>query len=175
MNFYSVFYWITVSDGVKDTFDAFSNIFTFLSVIAVICYAIAIGFTVNETLGVNEKASALRWRKFFGRTFWFSFIMCMITWFGYVATPSKKDCLLIVAGGAVGNFLTTDSSAKALPSDVVSFLHLSIQKEITELGADARKEFNMQTPKEQLVEKAKAMTKEELIKFLQTDTSIIKK
>lgn len=33
MNYYSVFYWLTVADGVKSVFDTFSNIFTFLSVI----------------------------------------------------------------------------------------------------------------------------------------------
>lgn len=105
MNYYSVFYWLTVADGVKAVFDTFSNIFTFLSVIFCIAYVVVIGLAFEIDKGnANDKASFMFWRKFVARTFWTATVLCLITWIGFVMTPTKKDCMLIVAGGAVGNF-----------------------------------------------------------------------
>jgi hypothetical protein len=181
MNYYYVFYGISVADGVKNVFDTFSNIFTLLTVISLIAFVVVVGVTTNEKLGTEDKASALNWRKFIGRTFWFSITVCIITWLGYVATPSKKDCLLIVAGGAVGNFITSDTSAKAIPSDITSFLHLSLKEEMKAIGSDVKdevvsnvkKQLDIQTPQDKFVEKLKTMSKEEIIHYLQ-DTTITK-
>ncbi len=64
-----------------------------------------------------------------------------------------------------------DSSAKQLPADITRFLHLSLQKEVSELGEEAKKELGLQSPKEKLIEKVKTMTKEELVEYLQSDST----
>ena len=177
MNFYSVFYWLTVADGVKKVFDVFSNVFTWFTVISLIAYAIAIGFSIqfkaeNDDAGYKD---CLLWRKMISRFYWISQIICVITWLGYVLTPTKKDCMLIVAGGAVGNFITTDTSSKAIPADITKFLHLSLNKEIDDLQkevkTDIRKELGVQTEKEKFIDKAEKLTKEQLIEYLKNDTT----
>lgn len=177
MNYYSVFYWISVSDGVKEVFDTFSNIFTFLTVIGFIAYAILIGVSIDSKVSKNDDyEDVVRWRKFVGRFYWTCQIICIITWLGWVFTPTKKDCMLIVAGGAVGNFITSDTSAKSIPSDITKFLHLSLNKEIDDLQkevkTDIRKELGIQTPKDKFIEKVEKMTKDELINYLKNDTTI---
>lgn len=176
MNYYQVFYWLTVADGVKAVFDTFSNIFTFLAVVSLIAYVVIIAISTDSTATESETKSALHWKKLIGKTFWFSTTWMILLWLGYVLTPTKKDCLLIVAGGSVGNFITTDTSAKQLPSDITTFLHQSLKAEIAELDSADRKQVLIDEPKpkkkesDELMDKVKALTKEELIKLLQSDT-----
>lgn len=151
MNWYSVFYWLTRADNIVNFFDSFSNIFTLLTVIGLIAYVLVIGFSGDSNLSEEEKKSALHWRKFIGKTFWFSFIMCMITWFGYVATPTKKDALLIVAGGAVGNFITSDSSTRAIPAELALLIREEIKGEITELKSKTTVDTLASKSKEELI------------------------
>lgn len=47
INYYNVFYFLTVSDGVKEVFDTFSNFFTFFTVVSLIAFAIAVGATIE--------------------------------------------------------------------------------------------------------------------------------
>lgn len=178
MNYYNVFYWLTVADGVKEVFDTFSNIFTFLTVISFIVYAILIGACID--LKMRDKDSEYKetmiWRKLVGKFYWTAQIICVITWLGWVFTPTKKDCMLIVAGGAVGNFITTDTSSRAIPADITKFLHLSLNKEIDDLQkevkTDIRKELGVQTDKDKFIEKVEKLSKEQLIEFLKNDTTI---
>lgn len=181
MNYYNVFYWLTVADGVKSVFDTFSNLFTFFTVISLILYVVMIGVNIEYVPKASEedKKSIHFWHRFAARTFWISFTLCFVTWLGWVMTPTKKDCLMIVAGGAVGNFITQDSSAKALPADITRYLHLSLNKEIEDLSketqSDIKKELGIkQTPKEEFVDKVKSMTKEQIIEYLQKDTTHLK-
>lgn len=179
MNYYSVFYWLTVADGVKQVFDTFSNIFTFFSVISCIAYVVVIAFAVDMKKGDAKELTAYSfWRKFIARTFWTATVLCLITWIGYVMTPTKKDCMLIVAGGAVGNFITTDSSSKALPADITKYLHLSLNKEIEDLnkevGGNIRKELGIESSKDKFVNSLKDLSKEQIIEYLQNDTTIKK-
>jgi len=180
MNYYSVFYWLTVADGVKEVFDTFSNIFTFLTVISLIAYAIVAGVSIDAKMKGQDSdyKDCLLWRRFVGNFYWMCQIICIITWLGYVFTPTKKDCLLIVAGGAVGNFITTDTSAKALPADVTKFLHLSLNKEIEDLSKDikqdVRKELGVQSPKEKLLDGIEKMTKEQIIEYIKNDSTFSK-
>lgn len=185
MNYYNVFYWLTVADGVKKCFDIFSNIFSTFAVLSFVAYAIiSIGrvITVSENDLKNEEddkkdADLRSWnigRQFVIRLFYSMTILSVITWMGYVFTPTKKDCLLIVAGGAVGNFITTDSTAKEIPSDITKFLHLSLQEEIKDLDSDVKRELGIQSPKEKLIDKAKEMSKEQLLEYLKSDTVLLK-
>lgn len=185
MNWYSVFYWLTVSDGVKRFFDVASNWFTFFTIIF---FIIAIVTSIGKAYAIDEENLKTQeeekknpnfrsWElaKKYAMKFFYTFlILWLFTWLGYVFTPSKKDCLLIIAGGSVGNFITSDSSASKIPSDITSYLHLSLKKEISQLTAEERTELGMQTPKERLLDKVQKLSKEELIDFLKSDTSLTK-
>ncbi len=177
MNFYSVFYWLTVADGVKQVFDVFSNVFTWFTVISLVAFAIIVGCTIEHSGNKEgeDYKSYVVWRKFMGRIYWTSQVICIITWLGYVLTPTKKDCMLIVAGGAVGNFITTDTSSRAIPADITKFLHLSLNKEIDDLQkevkTDIRKELGVQTEKDKFIEKASKLTKDQLIEYLKNDST----
>ena len=186
MNYYSVFYWISVADGVKRFFGTSSTIFCFFTVVLFLCALVCVfgkNVTISEgNLSTKEEEDkdpdfrswdgfqkqSLRW-------FYVSLILCLITWTAWVFVPSKKDCLLIVAGGAVGNFLTTDSSSKQLPADITRFLHSELQKDIASVNDDAKKELGIKakTPKQTLLEKAQSMTKDELVKYIDS-TNLIK-
>ena len=79
-------------------------------------------------------------------------------------TPNRQDMLLIIAGGSVGEFVTSDENAKEIPSDVARFL----RKEILEATADMN---DPEAVKEALgleaeVDTLKDMSKEELIKLI---------
>ncbi len=185
-NYYNIFYWLTVSDSVKNFFDIASNIFTtgaVMLLIGLFICSIAKACQASESKVKDESEEKIdpavrAWemaRKYFSRLFYTFLPLSIIFWMGYILTPTKKDCLMIVAGGAIGNFIQSDSSSKALPSDVTKFLHLSLKKEISSLGDDAKREFDMQTPKEKLMDKVKEMSKEQLIEYLNADTTIVNK
>lgn len=131
MNWYRIFYWITVADGVKNFFDVFSNIFTFLTVAGLIFYIANRIYRVSQS--DVDKVECDSWGSHFAKFFWISMLLCIVTWGGYVFTPTKKDALLIVAGGAVGNFITSDSSAKQIPSELTNLLRLKIKDEIEQI------------------------------------------
>jgi heme/copper-type cytochrome/quinol oxidase subunit 2 len=182
-NWYSIFYWLTVSDGVKSVFDTTSNIFTWFSVILFICYCVAIigcACTISSRNLQNKEEedndSVLRsWRyfkKYVTIPFYAFTVLAIITWTGYVATPSKKDCLMIIAGGAVGNFITTDSSAKQLPANVMAYLNLNLKDEILKLQTPTESNEKPKTKKDDLLDKAASLSKDELIKYLKNDTTI---
>lgn len=185
MNWYSVFYWLTVSGSVKHFFDITSNIFTTVAIISLILmFSASIGKAVTtddqstkteEEDKVNPTIRAWEFtRKTGTKLFYPSLVLSLLTWTCYVFTPTKQDCLLIVAGGAVGNFITSDSSSKQIPSDVTKFLHLSLQKEISSLTDDAKKQIGMQSDKDKFLEKAKDMTKEQIIEYFKKDTTLAK-
>jgi hypothetical protein len=193
-NWYNLFYWLTVSDSVKQFFDMASNIFSWFTVIGFIVLVICSAFKAStiseknlETKEEEEKNSDYRaWDRFRGyaaKFFYTVLGLAMLTWLGYVLTPTKKDCLLIVAGGAATTFITSDSSARGLPSDVTRYLHLSLREQINSLTDKAKQEIGLdsitttpvkKTVKDNLIDKAKNLSKEELIKYLEADTTIAK-
>ncbi|MEO5646170.1 MAG: hypothetical protein ABIO57_03695 [Candidatus Paceibacterota bacterium] len=185
MNWYSIFYWLTVADSVKKFFDTTSNIFTWF---AVLSFLVVVATTIGKSYQISENsiktpeeeatdADVRSWdflKRISSKFFWWMLPLALVTWLGYVMTPTKKDCLLIVAGGAVGNFMTTDTSARKLPSDVTKFLHLSLKNEIAGLSDTAKKELGITTPKDEFLKKAAKMSKEQLLKYLQADTTVLK-
>lgn len=182
INWYQIFYWLTVSDSVKKFFDTTSNIFSWFAILSFVFMVVCKVFSavqISEDELKNEEEEKVNptyraWvvvRKLATPVFYVFLTLSILTWVGYVFTPTKKDCLLIVTGGAVGNFLTKDSSAKALPADLTSYLHLSIQKEISELNSN---DVALPSKKKTFLDKAKDLTKEELYEAIKNDTSFSK-
>jgi hypothetical protein len=157
MNWYSVFYWLTVASGVKDFFDVASNIFTWfavLSFIALVIITIGKSITVSENRLKNSeddvKDSDFRaWdmiKKYIQPFFYTMLGLSMITWTAWTLVPSKKDCAIIIAGGTVGNFLQSDTSARKTIPKAFNLLNAYLDKEYNEvLTSSERKELNVQT------------------------------
>lgn len=156
MNWYNVFYWITVADGVKGFFDTISNWFLAFSIIGAIAWVIAFICSTDNLTDKDDIASAKHWIKYSRRFFFWSFTLMTITWSAYVFCPSKRDAILIVAGGAVGNFITSDSSAKQIPAELTLLIRQKMKTEVENIKAG--KYFDD--------DKLEDKSKEELIKMV---------
>lgn len=181
MNWYTIFYWVTVADNAITFFGWMAAIFTIFTIIFLIVRLT----TDTETVEVKSEKDYSYEKFWYSNTtktsrkrvyrFAYTFMLFSIFgWAGIVFTPSKKDCLLIIAGGSAATFLSTDSSAKQLPADVAKFLHMSLKKETEDLGSEARQELGIETTKEKFLREAGKLTKEELIERFKNDSTLLK-
>ncbi len=115
------------------------------------------------------------WVRAWRRVYTTCIIICVITSIAWMLIPSKKEMIVIIAGGAIGNFVTTDSSSKAIPAELTKYVRNYLVKESAELDIETKKELGLATPKETLIDKIKDLSKEEIIKQLQSDTTVIVK
>lgn len=164
MNWYSIFYWLTVANNAKGFFWFFGVVISIIAIVSFIAWIVNMNET-DKDAPIAVKAS----RKWF---FW-SLPIAMLMWAGIIFTPSKKDAGLIVAGGTAANFLTSDSTAKALPHDIMVFL----QTEIRSLAEDAKVEISeaktelkVKSAKEKIIEEAKNMTGDQILEKMKVDT-----
>lgn len=151
MDYTKLFYWLVVADNARTLFGVFTTIFTIVVCVAAIAY-----FLTHD----DEDAQRMS-RKWL----WWSTPFCMLFWSFMIFTPSKRDSLLIIAGGQTLNFLTTDESAKQIPSELSGF----ILTELKNMAAEAQVELGIRDQKERLIEEAKTMTTEELLKRMNED------
>ena len=174
---------MTIADGLKNFFNVVSNIFTVFTVLLFVVYVIvriAKASTVSEKSlkteeeeKVNPDMRSLELaNKHVSKLFFPFLIIALITWFFYVVIPTKKECIQITLGGGIATFLTTDSSAKEIPSDVMQFMHLYMQKEINELTKEDKAEVMEtiganapETEKEKLLKELGNMTKDEILEW----------
>jgi hypothetical protein len=190
VNWYKIFYFMALSDGIKSFFDTTSNIFTVSAVISFILLLVtSIGrsYVISEnrlqtTEEEKKDADTRSWefaRKHSSRIFWVALSLAIFTWLGYVLVPTKKECLFIVAGGAAASFVSSDSSVKALPADLTKYVHLSLKEKISELTDDDRKEIGLTTKedsvKNNLIDKVKELTKDEIIEQIKKGSLFDKK
>jgi hypothetical protein len=166
MNWYTLFYWVSVADSIKKFFDVASN---FCTVFLIISLAVIVVTTIGtagqmaesrvtsaEEEDRDEDVRAWKSVRGFGMRFTRIFLIwSFITWIGYALTPTKTDALVIIAGGAVGNFVTHDSSTKQIPSEVMTLLRDKIRSEIQDIHINS-------IP----VDTLKTKTKEELIDMI---------
>lgn len=162
VNWYQIFYWLSVADNVK----------TVTLTLWIVLGVYVLGASL-AALGMFENAFNT-WEKGSRRVFYIFSIGFLLSIFTWMFLPSKKDCMLIIAGGSVGTFLSTDSSSKALPADLTKYLHLKLNSELNELGDETKKELGLQTKKEEFVDKLKDFSKEQIIDYLKKDTTILK-
>lgn len=157
MNYTKLFYWLTVADNAKNLFTVLISIFTFIAVIATIAYFIC------ADSDDSDQRMARKWM-------WWSYPFAILFWMLQIATPSKKDALLIVAGGQTLNFLTTDSTSKQIPKELSNF----VVTELKNMANDAKINLNIQDQKEKILEEAKNMTSAELITKMASDSNFAK-
>lgn len=180
INWYQIFYWFTIGDNVKTILGPTAVIFGILSLVSVIGFFISLSYkSENIVKGTEEEQTTLYrewnvWNRGWKKSLNIAVIIFFMSSLFWVFIPSKKEALLIIAGGSVGNFLTTDSSAKALPSDLTRYLHIMMKNEIDNMGSDTKKELGLQTEKERYLEKIGNLTKEQIIEQLKSDTTLLK-
>lgn len=166
MNWYKIFYWLTVADNAKTFFVVFIVVFTAVTAISTVSYFIFSGADGGQDKSDKDNQRMSR------KWIWYSTPFTILFWALYIFTPSKTDSLIIITGGVIGNFLTTDSSSAKIPADLTRYLHLSFQKEISDLDPETKKQLGLSTPKENFTDKLKDMTKEQIIDYLKTDTTL---
>lgn len=139
MNWYKVFYWLTVADNVK----------TVTGILSIVFGVYFIGATA-AALGIFESVYST-WEKGTKKVYLLFSTFFIISIFLWMLMPTKKDSLIIVAGGAVGNFITTDTSARAIPAEAMSLLRAKmIEWKATTL--DEVKDTLVNKTKEELIE-----------------------
>lgn len=153
MDYTKLFYWLVVADNAKDMFVTFLVIFTTIACGSIIACIVTGGNAGDQKL-------SRQW-------LWWSLPFCVFFWFLYVFTPSKKDALLIVAGGQTLNFLTTDESSRQIPKELSGF----ILSELKNMAAETQVELGLKDQKERIIEEAKSMTTEELLNRMNEDSS----
>lgn len=181
MNWYNIFYWVTRADSVKDFFDTTSDIFTWFAVLLFIA-VIILGFITKAVISDNKLKSEeeeksdpehrawTKTRRYFATLFYVNLALALITWAGYVFTPTKKETLLIIAGGGTMQFLTTDSAAKQIPHELSSF----VVTELKSMAKEAQVDLGIATQKDKILEEAKAMTTEQVLQRMKVDTNFAK-
>lgn len=156
MNWYKLFYWLTVADNAKTMFIVFTALFTLIAVIATIAYL------SNHDDEDNQKMSR-KWM-------WWSYPFMILFWSLFIFTPSRKDALLIVAGGGTMEFLTTDSTAKQIPHELSNF----VVTELKNMGEEAKVELQVMSQKDKILDEAKKMTSDQLLQRMKVDTNFAK-
>lgn len=158
MDYTTLFYWLTVADNAKILFNILSVVFGIVSGVSLV------GYFVNIDSG-SEKGQAMsrRW-------LWWSFPICIFWTSLWIFTPSKKDALLIVAGGQTLNFLTTDKSAKQIPSELSGFILTELKNQAKEAAVD----LNIKDKKEKILEEAKNLSGKELLEKIKNDSTFAK-
>lgn len=158
MNWYQIFYWLTVADNARIFFGWMCALFTIVAVFSTIFYFASL----QDDAEFAEKVSS-KWVKY-------SYPFMILFWSLLILTPSKKDSLLIIAGGGTIEFLTSDSTAKKIPGEMSNF----VLTEIKNMAKEAEVELDVKTAKEKVLEEAKQMTSEELINKISADSNFAK-
>ena len=158
MNYTELFYWLTVADNARSMFVVGLVIFVGVAFIATVINIIC--------RGNGEDEGAVQARKWM----WWSYPFMFLFWSLFVFTLSKKDALLIVAGGQTMNFLTTDSTAKQIPHELSNF----VVTELKNMAAEAQVDLNIKDQKQKILEQAKEMSAKELMEKMKVDSTFAK-
>jgi hypothetical protein len=168
MDWTKVFYWLTVADNAKTFFGWFAIIFILVFIIVTLVRIFS--YIPGEDTPSLYTAGGSRHKDFLNRCnkwTWYStpFMLLFLTL--WIFTPNKKDALLIIAGGQTLNFMTNDSIAKTLPKDMVNFVSI----ELRQMAKDAKVDLGVADSKQKILDRAKEMTADELIKQMQIDST----
>lgn len=147
MNWYFLFYLFSVVDKLS------ASCFV-LALFSGLAYVLTFAFIENSYPNERDLEQNERLRRYRPYCLWFGLSLLLIS----VVTPSRKDILLIIAGGAVGNFVTSDSSSQAIPADITRFLRGQILKASSDLKEDILLDGER--------DKMQQLTKDELVNLL---------
>jgi len=151
MNWYKIFYLFSLADKISTTMLILSIIFSAVCLIGILAYAI------GRSDRMTHDQLPISWGMF--KRTWIPTLVC---WFIWTFIPNRQDMTLIVAGGAVGQFIMNDDNAKALPADITRFLRAEILEATVNMSDDIKSSLNIKNRRDSLME----MSKDELIKML---------
>lgn len=97
-------------------------------------------------------------------------LLAIFTGLMYACIPTKKDALLIIAGGGALEYLTNDSTGKQIPKELSTF----VISELKSASSEAIKEIKVSDVKEKVLDDAKKMSPTELLNKIKTDSSFAK-
>ena len=158
MDYSKLFYWLTVADSARDFFITMASMFTVIVVIATIANLVTAGEGDDEGREISRK-----W-------IWRGYPFFLVFWLLLIFTPSKKDALLIVAGGQTLNFLTNDESAKKIPPKVMNYVLVELEN----MSKEAKISLNIKNDKQKLIDEAKTLSGEELLELIKTNSNYSK-
>lgn len=160
MDYTKLFYWLTVADNAKTFFLVFIVVFTAISGISTIAYFI--NSAQDDSDSPKYAAMCRKWM-------WWAYPFMVFFWSLYIFTPSKRDALLIVAGGQTMNFLTTDTTAKKIPHELSNFIVTELKSMANEAKVDLQGD-----KRQEYIDEAKRMTTEELMHRAKIDSAFKK-
>ncbi len=163
MNYTKLFYWLTVADNAKIFFLTCAIVFSAIGLISMIWFLTAGMEEYDSTKVEKTRAKTRKW------VFW-SWPFMLVFWSLWIFTPTKRDALLIVAGGGVMNFLSTDSSARQIPHEFVDFVKVNLEN----MAEETKVELGLASQKDKILEEAKKMTAQELMDKMKVDSTFAK-
>jgi hypothetical protein len=166
-----LFYWVSVADNATTLFGWMVVLFTIISLVVTIIFFVGM---FDEDFSDTEKENGLTPRQEFINwmrkwLFW-SYPFMILFWMLYVLTPDKKQSLLIIAGGGVLNYLTTDSIARQIPHELTDY----VVTELKSMAMDVKVDLGIQTEKEKVLESVKGLSADELIEKMKNDNNLAK-
>jgi len=163
MNWYSLFYWLTVAENAKTFFVVCIVIFTVISAFYTLGYLMTLESRKRGSEDLEFNNLAGKWIKW-------SYPFAILFWTLYIFTPDRKDALFIIAGGGTLQFLTTDSTSRQIPHELSNF----VLTQLKEMSDEAHLQVDITSKKEEIIKKAKTMTSDELMNQMKSDSNFAK-
>ncbi len=166
MNWYSLFYLFSILEKIQ-------HLFIWGAIIGTVGYIVfsVVHFIQKYAMIDNQHApegpsfkEAEKWVKTVKAPRVTFFVVGLLSFLLIVFIPNRKDVILIIAGGAVGEFVMNDANAKKLPADITRFLRGEILKATAELTDEAKASVGIKTKLDTL----KSLSKEQLIELVNT-------
>lgn len=123
--------------------------------------------TIEQQNANPEYLSEVKLLRWFRRMTYLMLGLSLINWFGYMACPTKKYALLIVAGGVTVTYLANDSLAKTVPHEVLGF----VTSELKSMAKEASVEIKSMSEKDKFLDGIKGLTPEQVLNKMKSDTS----
>lgn len=131
MSWYWIFYLLSVVDNLRIVMEVTWIISMLLSI------AFTIIFLVNKHNIVegyqSDKDKYTLWVTISKRVMKIFITLFITMLLVYIFTPSRTGILMIVAGGAVGEFVVNNEDAKELPAELTSWFRAELQQEVQEI------------------------------------------
>lgn len=166
MDYIKIFYWLTVADNARSLFITMIVIFTIITIIATIGY-----FYHSNTQNYDGQTDSDKLGQAISRKWmWRSYPFLLLFWTLLIATPSKRDTLLILAGGSSLNYLINDKEGQKIPKEIQNL----IVSELRVHAKDAKVKLDVLRTKEEAVQALKSLSKEKLLEKLKTNPELLK-
>lgn len=158
MDYKWLFYLITIADNAKILFLTIAIVSSIIGGITMLRY-IGLFDEYNKETGLVLR----KWSMIY-------IPVIILGWSLWVFTPSKLDALIIVGGGETLNFISRDSSAQKIPPTVLRLVETKLLDELKDVELMGL----VKGKKEVILQEAKNMTGEELLKRMENDKEFSK-